>query len=112
MIADIYIRVSTKAQVKGHGLVRQHQVCSDWCKQNNTTIRNVIKDVCSAYRPQHLAESKNPLYGNLGRYLKTFKDDPPDFFVFEHWDRLDRSLNGLAIVNELQSVKTKVVSVW
>lgn len=119
MIADIYIRVSSQPQAQGHGLIRQEEACRKWCEMHKVTVRKVIKDVCSAFRtnsqgvPFHLdASSRNPNHGNLGRYLKSLQRDPPDLFVFEDWDRVDRSLSMFTIIGAFHSAKVKMISVY
>ena len=119
MIADIYIRVSTMPQTKGGGLDRQKEECIKWCKKNNIAVRHLIQDICSAFQvssnglPHHLdTKSRSPKRGNLGRYLETVHENPPNFFVVEDWDRLNRSSHGFIIISAFQKAKVNLVSVY
>ena len=112
MIADIYLRVSTRRQATNSGgLARQERECRTWCATNKVIVRKIIVDVCSAYTAQHL-NTLSKKHGNLGKYLSSVQEDPPDMFVFEDWDRLDRSLSGPYILGKLGEAKVKPISVF
>ena len=48
----VYLRVSTRGQAKGHGLIRQLEACIDKAKRDSLVIRSVYVDICSGTGPQ------------------------------------------------------------
>jgi DNA invertase Pin-like site-specific DNA recombinase len=46
--AVIYCRVSTKNQINGTSLNSQEYYCTQYCKDNNLTIANIVHEICSA----------------------------------------------------------------
>lgn len=59
----IYLRVSTRQQAFGHGLVRQLETCQDFAKQQKLWVRAVYTDIASGAgklpnRSLAVAESK------------------------------------------------------
>ena len=59
----IYLRVSTRQQAIGHGLVRQLETCQDFAKQHRLWVRSVYTDIASGAgklpnRSLAVAESK------------------------------------------------------
>jgi len=43
----IYLRVSTRAQALGHGLIRQLETCQEFAKAGGLWVRSVYVDICS-----------------------------------------------------------------
>lgn len=59
----IYLRVSTRTQAKGHGLIRQLEACIEKASKDGLVIRSVYVDICSGtgQQPQRelaIAEAK------------------------------------------------------
>jgi DNA invertase Pin-like site-specific DNA recombinase len=90
MIAYSYVRLSSKEQLKGHGLERQtndrtERVCRDneWALSSDT-----FRDLgVSAFK------GKNALVGNLGEFLKAVASgaiNPPCVLIVESFDRISR----------------------
>jgi DNA invertase Pin-like site-specific DNA recombinase len=46
--AVVYCRVSTKNQINGTSLNSQEYYCTQYCKDNNLTIANIVHEICSA----------------------------------------------------------------
>ena len=113
-----YIRVSTVAQSRGHGLVRQKDGCIRWCEENGISPDDVmwVTDVCSAYKEDHLkSSSKNPFVGNLGRLIDGLNDgsiSSPDYFIFEAWDRVCRSTPSVQLMLQRALGKSKMISLY
>jgi hypothetical protein len=126
--ADIYIRVSTLRQARGHGLVRQLEVCEEWIKDNGIARRSIIQDICSEWKSEHLQSKHRPLpaglhtvkevwfatepliswKGNLGRAISAWKSgriSPPSLLVFEEWDRLDRGWEIEGILEQFDGME-------
>jgi DNA invertase Pin-like site-specific DNA recombinase len=106
MIADIYLRVSTPAQIDGSSFWRQEESCRKWCKDNNIEVRHVIKDIGSAFGK--MKKGQKELWGACDRWRKSYWETkgeplaewecpknvtgevPPNFLVFESMDRFSR----------------------
>lgn len=43
----VYLRVSTRAQALGHGLIRQLEACQEFAKAGGLWVRAVYVDICS-----------------------------------------------------------------
>lgn len=134
-VADIYVRVSTSKQAQGDGLRRQEEVCRQWCKDNNIEVRNVIVDICSAFRGENLNASRSRKKGNLGRAIDSWRkkywedkgepltteecsadvvgETPPDYLVVEDHDRFSRQepVVAFTMVLFLRDMNTDLVSV-
>jgi hypothetical protein len=107
--ADIYIRVSSKSQMKGDGLRRQEEYGIAYCKQNCIKVRHIIQDVCSAY------SKDNCVNGNLGFKMRDWengKEAPPQFLVLEDMDRFSRQEIGIVIghLNRIKNLGIKFVT--
>jgi hypothetical protein len=86
-VADVYARVSTRAQSFGNGLARQEEYGIEYCQLNRIKVRHIIHDICSAY------SKDNCETGNLGSKMREWeygKELPPQFLVIEDMDRFSR----------------------
>lgn len=129
-IADLYLRVSTKSQAKGSGLLRQERACKEWCDRNGVEVRNIIKEVGSAYKSDSEGLGQQVLleaaYNRWRKWYWEQKKEPlsedecdpkvvaeacPQFLVCEAPDRFTRKkLEGVLFLLMLHSIGVEVVS--
>jgi DNA invertase Pin-like site-specific DNA recombinase len=87
MNAIVYLRVSCEEQLNGNGLDRQLETVRAYCKQNNLTIVQTIKDEGkSASKGKHISD------GKLGTLLSSIRAGAyrNHALVVEYLDRLSR----------------------
>jgi len=90
MKAYSYIRFSSKRQITGHSLKRQHEACVQFCRDRGLTLDTSLtfRDLgVSAFR------SKNKEEGALAVFLKAVDDsviEQGSYLVVESFDRLSR----------------------
>lgn len=90
MKAYSYIRFSSKRQISGHSLKRQHEACVQFCRDQGLTLDTSLtfRDLgVSAFR------SKNKEEGALAVFLKAVDDDVIEqgsYLIVESFDRLSR----------------------
>lgn len=106
--ADIYARVSSPSQVDGSGLWRQEKTGIEYCQLNQIRVRNIIQDVCSAWRKD------NCVVGNLGFKLRQWEkqqENPPNYLVIEDLDRFSRQepFTALEHLSRLRDLGTSLV---
>jgi DNA invertase Pin-like site-specific DNA recombinase len=87
MNAIVYLRVSSEEQLNGNGIDRQLETVRAYCKQNNLTIVQTIKDEGkSASKGKHISD------GKLGKLLSAIRRGAyrDHALVIEYLDRLSR----------------------
>ena len=86
-----YIRVSTRAQAWGHGLVRQLELIQEHAKQSQHWVRSVYCDIGSGCKPLPqralaIAEAEETGYPLFVESLDRFTRSSADCHLFERID--------------------------
>lgn len=125
-IADIYVRVASRSAEQG--LLRQEEVCREWCKKEGIEVRHVIKDIGRAFGVNKRAAPafnqaidgwRKKYWEDKGEPLTDDECDPgvvpispPNFIVMERVDRLCTTgvVKGMFLVKLMESIGVRIAA--